>query len=77
MIALMTEAASTSETSVNFYVITRRDNPEDHQLHTLRREILKSPCYNFPFYEFCHPYCINISSQDKIFYAFTMFNFVF
>jgi hypothetical protein len=38
--ALMMEAASTSETSVNFYQATRRNNPEDSHLHdviTLRR----------------------------------------
>jgi hypothetical protein len=38
-IALMMEAASTS---VYFYQTTRRNNPEDSQLHTRRRENLKS-----------------------------------
>jgi hypothetical protein len=38
---LMMEAASTSETSVNFYQTTRRYNPEDSDLHTRRRENLK------------------------------------
>jgi hypothetical protein len=42
LIALMMQAASTSETSVSFYQITRRNNPEDSQLHTRRREDLKS-----------------------------------
>jgi hypothetical protein len=42
LIALMTEAESTSETSVNFYQTTRRYNPEDSHLHTRRRENLKS-----------------------------------
>jgi hypothetical protein len=42
LIALMMEAASTSETSVNFYQITRHNNPEDSHLHTRRRENLKS-----------------------------------
>jgi hypothetical protein len=42
IIALMMEAASTSETSVNFYQTTRRYNPEDSHLHTRRRENLKS-----------------------------------
>jgi hypothetical protein len=37
-IALMMEAESTSETSVNFYQTTRRNNPEDSHLHTHRRE---------------------------------------
>jgi hypothetical protein len=32
-IALMLEAASTSETLVNFYQTTRRYNPEDSHLH--------------------------------------------
>jgi hypothetical protein len=30
----MMEAVSTSEKSVNFYQITRRNNPEDGHLHT-------------------------------------------
>jgi hypothetical protein len=33
-IALMMEAARTSETLVNFYQTTRRYNPEDSHLHT-------------------------------------------
>jgi ribosomal protein L18E len=41
-IALMMEAASISETSVNFYQITRRYKPEDSHLRTHRRENLKS-----------------------------------
>jgi hypothetical protein len=32
-IALMMEAARTSETLVNFYQTTRRYNPEDSHLH--------------------------------------------
>jgi hypothetical protein len=39
-IALVMEAASVSETSVNFYQTTRRNNPEDSHLHTRRRENL-------------------------------------
>jgi hypothetical protein len=35
LIAVMTEAASTCETSVNFYQTTRRNNPEDSHLHIL------------------------------------------
>jgi len=38
----MMEAVSTSETSVNFNVTTRRYIPEDSKLHTRRRENLKS-----------------------------------
>jgi hypothetical protein len=42
VIALMMEAARTSETSVNFYQTTRRCNPEDSHLRTHRRENFKS-----------------------------------
>jgi hypothetical protein len=42
----MMEAASTSETSVNFYQTTRRYNPEDSHLRTYRRENLKSYLFN-------------------------------
>jgi hypothetical protein len=35
-IALMMEAAKTSETSVNFYQTTGRNIPEDSHLHTRR-----------------------------------------
>jgi hypothetical protein len=41
-IALMMEAESTSETSVNFYQTTWRNVPEDSHFHNLRRENLKS-----------------------------------
>jgi hypothetical protein len=40
--ALIMEAASTSETLVKIYQITRRYNPEDSHLHTHRRKNLKS-----------------------------------
>jgi hypothetical protein len=43
--ALMIEAASTYETSVNFYQTSRRNNPEDSHLRTRRREDLKSDLY--------------------------------
>jgi hypothetical protein len=42
LIALMMEAAGTSETSVNFYQTTRYNNPEDSYLNTRRRENLTS-----------------------------------
>jgi hypothetical protein len=45
-IALMMEAVSIFETSVNFYQITRRNIPEDSNLHTRRRENLKSHQFN-------------------------------
>jgi hypothetical protein len=38
----MMKAAGTSETLVNFYQTTRRNNPEDSHLHTRRRKNLKS-----------------------------------
>jgi hypothetical protein len=41
LIALMMEAARTSETLVNVYQTTRCYNPEDSNLHTHRRENLK------------------------------------
>jgi hypothetical protein len=42
IIALMMEAARTSETLVKFYQTTRRYNPERSHLHSRRRENLKS-----------------------------------
>jgi hypothetical protein len=45
LIALMMEAAKSSETLVNFYQTTRRYNPEDSDLRTNRRENLKSYLY--------------------------------
>jgi hypothetical protein len=41
LIALLLEAASTSETSVNFYETTRRYIPEDSHIPTRRHENLK------------------------------------
>jgi hypothetical protein len=41
-ITLIMEAASTSETSVNFYQTVWRNIPEDSHLHTYSRENLKS-----------------------------------
>jgi hypothetical protein len=42
MIALIVEATKTSETSVNFYQTTRRNNPEGNHLHTRCHENRKS-----------------------------------
>jgi hypothetical protein len=42
IIALMMEAASTSETSGNFYQTAWRNNPEDCHRHARRHENLKS-----------------------------------
>jgi hypothetical protein len=41
LITLMMEAASTSETSVNSYNTTRRNTPEDSNLHIHRLDNLK------------------------------------
>jgi hypothetical protein len=40
------EAASTSETSVNFYQTTKRNNPEDSHIHTRCSEKLKFQIVN-------------------------------
>jgi hypothetical protein len=43
------EAASTSETSVNVYHTTRRNVPEDSNLHARRCETLKSHSMNMGY----------------------------
>jgi hypothetical protein len=55
MIALMMEAARTSETSVDIQLRTRQYVPEDSELHTRRRENLKSHmfCVCFVFILSC------------------------
>jgi hypothetical protein len=51
LIALMMEAARSSEASVNFYQTTRRYNPEDSHLLTNCRENLKSYiCNSVPYF---------------------------
>jgi hypothetical protein len=60
----MMEAASTSETKVNFYQTTRRNNPEDIHLHTRRRENLKSRSD----YEVCDVLIISRRSKSQNFY---------
>jgi hypothetical protein len=42
IIRTLVMAVSTSETSVNFYETAQRNIPEDSNLHTSRRENLKS-----------------------------------
>jgi hypothetical protein len=42
IIALMMETARTSGTSVDIYLATQQYFPEDSELHTRRRENLKS-----------------------------------
>jgi hypothetical protein len=51
----MMEAASASETSVNFYQTARRYNPEDSHLYPRRRENLKSQLQ----------YCLFLSVKEK------------
>jgi hypothetical protein len=46
LIALMMEAARTSETSVDIQLRTRQYIPEDSELHTRRCESLKSHMYH-------------------------------
>jgi hypothetical protein len=46
-IALIIEAARTSETSVDIRLRTRQYIPEDSEVHTCRRENLKSHTGNF------------------------------
>jgi hypothetical protein len=48
------EAASTSETLVNFYQTTRRYNPEDSHLHTRRHKNLKSHLMKNLILDDCH-----------------------
>jgi hypothetical protein len=48
-VALVEEAASTPEMSVNFYRTTRRIIPEDGRLHTRRHEKLKSDVVQIVF----------------------------
>jgi hypothetical protein len=45
-IALMMESEGTSDTSVNFYQTTGRNNPEDSHLYTHRLENLKSDTHS-------------------------------
>jgi hypothetical protein len=48
IIALMMEAASTSETLVNFYQTTRHNNPEDSHIYTRRHDKIKTQqCHMF------------------------------
>jgi hypothetical protein len=59
--ALMLEAVRTSETLINFYQTTRRYNPEDSYLRTLRRENLKSYTWgNDVWADFFRPYASRV-----------------
>jgi hypothetical protein len=67
-ISLMTEAASTSETSVNFYQTTRRYNPEDSHLQCTTSPAI---CYyfsiaiNVDFRELLIPLKIILASRSE------------
>jgi hypothetical protein len=67
LIALMMEAASTSEKSVNFYQTTRCNNPEDSHLRTrCYRENLKSHILTF-IANFCKSfYCCSFVWRNDI-----------
>jgi hypothetical protein len=61
LIALMMEAARTSEASENFYQTTRRNIPEDSHLHTRHRENLKS--YLGVYMPFFQQRCCNFNGS--------------
>jgi hypothetical protein len=68
------KAASTSETSVNFYQTTRRNNPEDSHLHTRCRVNLKSQLPYKPEYKAAPkatPYFSNEKIRKKRFFSKT------
>jgi hypothetical protein len=50
MMALMIEAVSTSEISVNFYQTARRNNPEDCHLHAGRHTNVNNPSWKVTDY---------------------------
>jgi hypothetical protein len=54
LIALMMEAARTSETLVNFYQTTQHYNPEDSHLRTHRHENLMIIYINTTMYAWCY-----------------------
>jgi hypothetical protein len=73
LIALMMEAARSSETLVNFYQTTRRYNPEDRHLRTNRRENLKSylrNCFNIPKLQHNTPPLDHITSELNAVHTF-------
>jgi hypothetical protein len=71
IIALMMEAASISETSANYCQNTGRNNPEDNDLLTHRRENLKSHTALRSFsllgesFNFLNPLTVVCSSQEE------------
>jgi hypothetical protein len=71
MIALMMEAASTSETFVIFYQTTRRNNPEDSHFLTRRRENLTSHLRHAVLLFSAGKYWDNIVDRPQ-FYVFSL-----
>jgi hypothetical protein len=74
----MMEAASTSETSVNFYQTTRRYNPEDSHLHNRRRENLKF-CFVKFVSSWCGPRSVGhngMESMEQLEYSSFLFQYV-
>jgi hypothetical protein len=65
LIALMMEAARSSETLVNFYQTTRRYNPEDSHLRTHRRENLKPYSYELLVAMDVIPKWTDVITEDK------------
>jgi hypothetical protein len=64
LIAVMMEAARTSEMLVNFYQTTRRYNPEDSYLRTHCHENLKSYTGDVQFH--CTPVVSSVSDACRI-----------
>jgi hypothetical protein len=75
-IALM-ETASTSETSVQFNVTTRRYIPEDSKLHTRRRENLKSHIVTMHFGFLCFSAIISLNNVNKLIIVMVKYGVLF
>jgi hypothetical protein len=60
------EAASTCETSVNFYQTTRRSIPGDSHLHTPRRENLKSHSSYIHARSFTLTLCLSLLFRNRV-----------
>jgi hypothetical protein len=67
IIRAMMEAASTSEASVNYYQIIRRNNPEDSHFHTRRHEKLKSSLHFSVTFRSCFTMCALFCQKIVIF----------
>jgi hypothetical protein len=73
----MMETASTSETSVNFYQTTRRNNPEDSHLHTRRLKNLKSYTRDNVNYVRWRPLAVKVCQWLKLGLVCLLWNEVF